>query len=203
MVLSLGVALRAEIIRATSSFSTPRNVCTTSKSKMPPAIPMLCQRSSFSSMRSRMLTTRGSSKISVAVSKLTQCFARLRIFFRPSHSKHTVRTGLYISWHTYMRNARDAGHPRLKARPPTRQSWSAGATRIIGAGGVGLGLGGGVSFGVATWRGVLWGWRAVGPERRLHGRRRSAGQGRPFAVRRILSHGCAYRFPQRTPILWR
>jgi len=31
-----------------------------------------------------------------------------------------------------------------------------GIRRISGAGGVGLGLGGGVSFGVAAWRGVLW-----------------------------------------------
>jgi hypothetical protein len=32
-----------------------------------------------------------------------------------------------------------------------------GAMRIVGAGAVGLGLGGGVSFGVTAWRGVLGG----------------------------------------------
>jgi hypothetical protein len=75
--------------------------------------------------------------------------------------------------------------------------------RIIGAGGVGLGLRGGVSFGVVTRRGVLWGWRAAGPKCRLHERRRLAGQGRPSAVRRILSQGRAFRLPQRTSIPWR
>src|SRR5277367_4207734 len=64
-----------------------------------------------------------------------------------------------------VRRARTESVPRL--RGGLFGIWArlaAGARRIGGAGGVGLGLGGGVSFGVAAWRGVLGGWREARQE---------------------------------------
>ena len=60
---------------------------TTSTIAIPPAEPIVCQRSSSSTTRSRYDTAFGSSKIRAAVSNDMPCFRRLVRFFLSSHAK--------------------------------------------------------------------------------------------------------------------
>ena len=91
--LSSRVAGRAEMIRTTSSETSSRYVCTTTRMMMFSIEPMACQRSSPSVTRSTNVTQQGSSKTSCAVSKSIPCFVWLISFFARSHS---IRTCIYI-----------------------------------------------------------------------------------------------------------
>src|SRR5271157_2405316 len=98
MLRSWGVAFRAEMMRATSSFASwtdSDRVCATSRICLPCTIPMVCQRNSPSTSRSWIDRWSGSSKTSTAVSKLIPCFLRFARFFRSSHVNCNQRP---LSW---------------------------------------------------------------------------------------------------------
>src|SRR5262249_14347203 len=86
-LLSRLVAFRADMIRIVSTPASSHQVCAKSSSARSPAIPIVCQRSSPSVMRSHMLRASGSSKNRLAESKSIPCFRKLSRFLTSSHSK--------------------------------------------------------------------------------------------------------------------
>src|ERR1035437_1276160 len=119
--LSRRVAGRAEMMRTTSSETSSRYVCTTTRIMIFSIEPIACQRSSPSVTRSTNVTQQGSSKTSCAVSKSIPCFVRLISFFARSHS---IRTCIYSIVHTTAKDSQSK-----KAKKSRHFTLGAGAFR--------------------------------------------------------------------------
>ncbi len=77
---------------------------------MPSAMPIECQRSSLSTMRSGYDTTFGSSKIRAAASNEMPCFRRLLRFFFSSHTKTMCIYRIVALWRMGCPNAISLDH---------------------------------------------------------------------------------------------